>query len=1302
MITKMVLENFKSYGGVKEIGPFHKCFSSVVGPNGSGKSNVIDAMLFVFGKKASQMRLSKVSELIHKSAEYPDLRSCRVSVYFQDIIDDGSEDGFTPVDGTQLVVTRTADKSNQSKYYINGSTSTFTEVTELLRRRGIDLDNNRFLILQGEVEQIAMMKPKAVSAGEDGLLEYLEDIIGSAQYVPKIAEAERIVEELSTQRTEKLTRTRAAEKERDALASAKAEAEAVMAKERGMTRQRGLIAQKVAAEAEAEVTAAGSKQEDLTTKHAATKEKLTAFIAGLTERIAAVELHGKEHDAAAEALTKLTAAMASLERRDIKIREDAAAAKLTYKKHEATIERETKALQENEGILETSSQTLPPLEASMTRLGADKAKEEEAYEAVLMGMRGETETLRSSMEAKQAELTPLAQVAAEATAAVDTARTELKLLKERMESAGKDTDVLRTQMVKTESDIAARTSELAAAKTELTTATARQAELGPEEKAIESKEVAAAEAAKIARVKFEEARAAMTADGGAKGGLAAQLMGATKRGGPLASAGLHGRLGDLGAIDSKYDVAISTACSALDWLVVETTEGGQACIDYLRAKGLGRAKFITLDKISWVAERMDAAFKAPEGTPRLFDLIRVKDPRFRAAFYFALRDTLVAADIDQATRIAYASKKEGPARVVTVGGDLIESSGTMTGGGKAVRKGGMSASLSSGVTAEEVAAAEKEAAEVSLALTQLRARRVAIQTEMKELVKNIPKLHTRISKLEMDLVSLNKLKDDISSRIAAALARVDVSAEDTAQMASLQRNLASLENRKATAVAAAGRIESEVAALQRQVLEAGGERVRRAKARLDRANETLEEAHKAATKAKSDAKAAEKAIDKANKAIERANAEKLEVKAQAEKLRAQMQEVDTEAVKVATEKAEAEKAAASSKEALTAAKAALDAAERDGKALKSADAELSAALEEATAVLAATKKKVTAWKSKLQAYSAEYDSAMKAYIAELQHDAELGIAAAAIGAATAASSTSAAPASDAASRADGGDGVAASTADAAPGVRVDEPLTLPMLSPEQLAKTSMDSLQHKLTALEAERDALAKKVNMKALSEYREKEREYLKRVAELDAVSQARETAKKQWEMMRKKRLDEFMAGFGVISLRLKEMYQMITLGGDAELELADSCDPFAEGIVFQVRPPKKSWKHISNLSGGEKTLSSLALVFALHHYKPTPLYVMDEIDAALDFKNVSIVANYIKERTKNAQFVIISLRNNMFELADRLVGIYKTHDVTKSITINPKAVAAECGIVCEASRTHAKDAPAAAAAATAAMTGI
>lgn len=62
-----------------------------------------------------------------------------------------------------------------------------------------------------------------------------------------------------------------------------------------------------------------------------------------------------------------------------------------------------------------------------------------------------------------------------------------------------------------------------------------------------------------------------------------------------------------------------------------------------------------------------------------------------------------------------------------------------------------------------------------------------------------------------------------------------------------------------------------------------------------------------------------------------------------------------------------------------------------------------------------------------------------------------------------------------------------------------------------------------------------------------------------------------------------------------------------------------------------------------------------------------MDEIDAALDYKNVGIVGKFVKEKTKNAQFVIISLRTDMFELADQLVGIYKTHDMTKTMAITP-----------------------------------
>ena len=168
---------------------------------------------------------------------------------------------------------------------------------------------------------------------------------------------------------------------------------------------------------------------------------------------------------------------------------------------------------------------------------------------------------------------------------------------------------------------------------------------------------------------------------------------------------------------------------------------------------------------------------------------------------------------------------------------------------------------------------------------------------------------------------------------------------------------------------------------------------------------------------------------------------------------------------------------------------------------------------------------------------------------------------------------------------------------------------------------------------------------------------EHAERTCSLTLALSARDSAKARVTELRRRRLDEFMAGLHAIGAKLKEMYHMITMGGNAELELVDSLDPFSEGVLFSVMPPKKSWKNIGNLSGGEKTLSSLALVFALHHYRPTPLYVMDEIDAALDFRNVSIVAGYIQERTRGAQFIVISLRNNMFELARRLVGVYKVN---------------------------------------------
>merc|ERR1712130_1003591 len=125
------------------------------------------------------------------------------------------------------------------------------------------------------------------------------------------------------------------------------------------------------------------------------------------------------------------------------------------------------------------------------------------------------------------------------------------------------------------------------------------------------------------------------------------------------------------------------------------------------------------------------------------------------------------------------------------------------------------------------------------------------------------------------------------------------------------------------------------------------------------------------------------------------------------------------------------------------------------------------------------------------------------------------------------------------------------------------------LENEEILAINMEELTYELNLIEEK--LTSSKPNMAAIAEYKKKEEVYLDRVAELDKMTAARDEQRKHHDDLRKQRLNDFMEGFAIITGKLKEMYQMITLGGDAELELVDSLDPFAEGIVFSVRPPKK-----------------------------------------------------------------------------------------------------------------------------------
>merc|ERR1712019_269715 len=125
---------------------------------------------------------------------------------------------------SQFTVSRTARRDGSSDYYMDGKKQTFKEVGTVLRSCGIDLDHNRFLILQGEVEQISLMKPKAQTEHDEGMLEYLEDIIGTERYKIPIEKLRVQTEVLSDLRTDKLERVGTVEDQLNQLRAAKDQA----------------------------------------------------------------------------------------------------------------------------------------------------------------------------------------------------------------------------------------------------------------------------------------------------------------------------------------------------------------------------------------------------------------------------------------------------------------------------------------------------------------------------------------------------------------------------------------------------------------------------------------------------------------------------------------------------------------------------------------------------------------------------------------------------------------------------------------------------------------------------------------------------------------------------------------------------------------------------------------------------------------------------------------------------------------------------------------------------------------------
>ncbi|MDY6771704.1 MAG: AAA family ATPase, partial [Candidatus Nanohaloarchaea archaeon] len=117
---------------------------------------------------------------------------------------------------------------------------------------------------------------------------------------------------------------------------------------------------------------------------------------------------------------------------------------------------------------------------------------------------------------------------------------------------------------------------------------------------------------------------------------------------------------------------------------------------------------------------------------------------------------------------------------------------------------------------------------------------------------------------------------------------------------------------------------------------------------------------------------------------------------------------------------------------------------------------------------------------------------------------------------------------------------------------------------------------------------------------------------------------------------------------------------GGEADLELEEEGN-IDSGLIISAQPPGKDPAVIDSLSGGEKTLTAISFVFAIQEYRPSPFYIMDEIDAALDEKNSKTLSELLKDYAQESQLIFISHNNETVRHADRAYGVSMTDGVSK-----------------------------------------
>ncbi|NPA75085.1 MAG: chromosome segregation protein SMC [Euryarchaeota archaeon] len=213
---------------------------------------------------------------------------------------------------------------------------------------------------------------------------------------------------------------------------------------------------------------------------------------------------------------------------------------------------------------------------------------------------------------------------------------------------------------------------------------------------------------------------------------------------------------------------------------------------------------------------------------------------------------------------------------------------------------------------------------------------------------------------------------------------------------------------------------------------------------------------------------------------------------------------------------------------------------------------------------------------------------------------------------------------------------------------------------------SIRALRRRESDLEVQIQALGD-VNLKSIDEYERESQRYESLREDYDTLVREKKEIETLVKELNTKKKEGLLKVFRAINDNMRKIYHELSNGGDAYLVLENEEDPFKGGLIIKVKPPGKGIKRLDALSGGEKSLTALAFIFAIQQYEPSPIYLLDEVDMFLDGVNAEVVGRVIKRNASSAQFIVISLRKATLKFAENIIGVTQRGDGISRVYLQP-----------------------------------